>query len=389
MSLRRSVLIFSCFLTLALWVSIFSQEAHAGEPLFQTPARQATMVDYDTGTVLFEKNADERMPTSSMSKVMTMYLVFEALREGRLTLDTTLPVSEKAWRMQGSKMFVPVGEQIKVEDLIRGVIVQSGNDATIVLAEGLAGSEDDFSEAMNIRARDIGMSASHFANASGWPDPDHYSTARDLATLGKRLIRDFPDFYHYYSETEFTFHNIRQGNRNPLLYRNIGADGIKTGYTRDAGYGLMASGERNGRRVVLVVNGLDSVQQRASESARLMEWGLRSFVNVDLFAAGDTIEAAQVVIGTVSAVPLTIRDDLAITVPSTLRNALKVEAVFNEPLMAPVKKGQEIGMLYIDIPRAPNLEVPLLAAENVNRLGFFSGTLARAKLLLTSGMPGS
>ncbi|HSK39613.1 MAG TPA: D-alanyl-D-alanine carboxypeptidase family protein, partial [Arenibaculum sp.] len=242
-----------------------------------TIARQAVLIDATTGTVLFEKNADERMPTSSMSKIMTMYMVFDAIKQGHLSLDDTLHVSEGAWRMQGSKMFVELGNPIPVEDLIRGVIIQSGNDASVVLAEGLAGSESEFATRMTQRAHELGLTASNFTNATGWPDDDHYSTASDLAKLSDRIIADFPEFYHYYSETEFTYHDIKQGNRNPLLYRNMDVDGLKTGHTEAAGYGLAASAERNGRRLILVVNGLSDMQARADESARLLEWGFREF----------------------------------------------------------------------------------------------------------------
>ncbi|HYH18896.1 MAG TPA: D-alanyl-D-alanine carboxypeptidase family protein, partial [Azospirillum sp.] len=239
----------------------------------ETIAKQAILLDMTSSTVLFEKNADQRMPPSSMSKVMTMYMVFEALKSGRLSLEHTLPVSERAWRMQGSKMFVELHNMIKIDDLIKGVIVQSGNDACIVLAEGLAGSEPAFAEQMNKKAKEIGLTATNLTNATGWPDPNHYVTARDLAILAERLIKDFPEYYHYYSIRDFQYHGIKQGNRNPLLYRGIGADGLKTGHTDAAGYGLTGSAEREGRRLILVVNGLPSMQARADESARLIEWG--------------------------------------------------------------------------------------------------------------------
>ncbi len=347
-----------------------------------TVAKQAIIIDYDTGMTLLEKNPDEKMPTSSMSKTMTVYLVFQALKEGKLKLDDTLPVSEKAWRMEGSKMFIEVGKQIKVEDLIQGVIVQSGNDATVALAEGIAGTEEAFADRMNTKAESIGMSNSHFMNASGWPDPDHYSTARDLSTLAVHLIRDFPEDYKYYSEKEFTYNNIRQPNRNPLLYRNIGADGIKTGHTEGAGYGLMGSGARDGRRVVMVLNGLESEKVRAEESARLLDWALRSFENVKIFAAGETVEEAPVVMGKSATVPLVIQKDLNVTVPVSVKNDLKVEVAYKGPLQAPVKKGQQVGVLRVDSPRIGKIELPLIAGADVGRIGFFAGTIAKARLML-------
>lgn len=369
------------FLTTLIPVAFAADTAETGS----TIAKQAIMIDYDTGMVLFEKDADAKMPTSSMSKVMTMYAVFDALTHGRLTLDTTLPVSEKAWRMGGSKMFVEVGNQVKVEDLIRGVVVQSGNDATIVLAEGLTGSEEAFAEALTVKAKELGMTNSQFKNASGWPDPEHYSTARDLATLAVRTISDFPQQYEYYKETEFTYNNIRQPNRNPLLYRNIGADGIKTGHTEIGGYGLMASGTKDGRRVVLVVNGLPDEKARADESARLLEWGLKAFTNISLFKAGDTVDQAPVVMGSAETVPLTVEKNVAVTLPFAVKNDLKVQAVYDAPLQAPVKKGDKIGTLKIEVPRVTTFDVPLVAAQDVDSLGFFAGTVAKAKMLLRGG----
>lgn len=352
----------------------------------ETIAKQAFMIDYDTGTVLLEKNADEKMPTSSMSKTMTLYMIFEAIKNGRLQLDSELPVSEKAWRMQGSKMFVELGKGVSVEDLIRGVAIQSGNDATIVLAEGLSGSEEAFAQAMNARAKELGMTNSHFMNASGWPDPDHYSTARDLATLAKHLITDFPEDYKYFAEKEFVWHNIKQGNRNPLLYRNIGADGIKTGHAEEAGYGLMASGTAGGRRVILVLNGMPDMQARADESARLLDWGLRGFENVSLFDPQEPVANVPVVMGAADAVPLVLDEKLAITLPEGTRGGLKVSAVYDTPLKAPVKKGAVVGKLQVEIPLGQTVEYPLLAGADVEPLGFFAATAEKAKLMLTGGL---
>jgi D-alanyl-D-alanine carboxypeptidase (penicillin-binding protein 5/6) len=242
--------------------------AHA----FESTARQAILVDVTGHRVLYEKNADQHMPTSSMSKMMTIYMVFDALKAGKIKLDDTFTVSEKAWRttykQDESSMFLPIGGQVKVEDLIRGVIIQSGNDATVVLAEGLGGSEAEFVTEMNDKAKQLGMTNSHFVNSNGMPDPEHYSTARDLATLAEHLNADFPEYYHFFGELEYTYNNIKQGNRNPLLYRNgLGVDGLKTGHTDAGGYGLTASAVRNGRRLVAVVNGLPSMQARADDLA--------------------------------------------------------------------------------------------------------------------------
>ncbi|ACI98581.1 D-alanyl-D-alanine carboxypeptidase family protein [Rhodospirillum centenum] len=350
-----------------------------------TIAREAILIDTSTGTVLFEKNADERTPTSSMSKVMTMYMVFDRIRSGRLSLDDTLPVSENAWRMQGSKMWVELGNSIRVEDLIRGVIIQSGNDACIVLAEGLSGSEPAFAADMTRKAHEMGMTASNFMNASGWPDPDHYSTARDLATLAQRLIKDFPEFLHYYSEKEFTYHGIKQGNRNPLLYRNMGVDGLKTGHTESAGYGLIATGERDGRRLVLVVNGLPNMQARADESARLLEWGWREFTSVALFKAGEMIDTLPVWLGAAETVPAVLDQELKITLTRAQQRNLKVTLLSDGPVAAPVPKGTRIGTLRIEAPDFTTQEIPVLAGADVERMGFFGRLLAAARQVVGGG----
>jgi D-alanyl-D-alanine carboxypeptidase (penicillin-binding protein 5/6) len=372
------------FLFLALLVLGIATPAIA-DPLIQTAAKQAIIVDYDTGTVLLEKNADEKMPTSSMSKVITMYMVFEALKRGDITMETKFTVSEKAWRMGGSKMFLEVDKQVHVEDLIRGLLVQSGNDASIVLAEGMAGSEDAFADSLNRKAQELGMDNSHFENASGWPDENHYSTARDLSLLGIATIRNFPEYYPYYAELEFSYNNISQKNRNPLLYRNVGADGIKTGHTEAGGYGLLGSGTYSGRRVVFVVNGLADDKERAQESAKLLEWALKSFENKTLFKAGQAVEQARTVLGKSDFVSANLKEDLVVTIPKAALNDFKVTAHFKEPIMAPVAQGQEIGELVVEIPNMPATTRPLYAAESVEKTGLFSATLLKARMILGGG----
>lgn len=336
-----------------------------------TIAKQAILVDAETNTVLFEKNADERMPTSSMSKVATAYMLFERVKEGRLSLDDTLPVSERAWKVQGSKMFVELGNNIKVEDLVRGMVIQSGNDACVVLAEGMSGTEEAFAAAMTKRLKELGLNNTNLMNASGMPDPNHYSTARDLSILARHLIRDFPDHYHYYSELDYTYHGIKQGNRNPLLYRNMGVDGIKTGHTEAAGYGLIASGERDGRRLVLVVNGLPNMQARADESARILEWGWREFDNFTLFKAGETVDSLPVWLGVAETVPLVIQDQVKITMTHDQKQKMKVSFKADSPVAAPVTKGTKLGTLTVTAPGLETLELPLLAGTDVAQLGLF------------------
>ena len=336
---------------------------------FDTAARFALITEADTNTVLFTKNADARMEPASMSKLMTAYVVFSMLKEGRITLGDELPVSEKAWKMGGSKMFVGIGGRIKIDDLVRGMIVQSGNDACVVLAEGLAGSEDAFVDLMNQKAQEIGLKHSHFANVTGLPDPNEWMTAQDLTTLGLRIIRDFPEYYHYFSDKDFNFNNIDQGNRNPLLYKNIGADGLKTGHTDESGYSLIGSVVRGDRRVIVVVSGLASMKDRASESERLVEWAFREFNNYKLFSAGDKVDDADVWLGQASRVGLTVAKDLTVTLPRRSRHDMKVTVAYDSPIPAPIKQGDEIGKLTVATPGADTVERPLYAAAEVPPIG--------------------
>jgi D-alanyl-D-alanine carboxypeptidase (penicillin-binding protein 5/6) len=334
-----------------------------------TQARNAIILDFETGAVLLDKGADQRMPPASMSKIMTAYLVYDALKKGKLSLDDVLPVSEKAWRTQGSKMFVPYPGRVKVEDLVRGMIIQSGNDACIVLAEGLAGSEEAFVAQMNEKAKELGLNNSQFANVSGLPDPNEYVTARDLARLGKRLITDFPEYYHYDAEKEFTYNNIRQGNRNPLLYKDLGADGMKTGHTEEAGYSLTASAVRDGRRIIMVIGGLPSLKSRAQESERLLDWAFREFNDFRLVKAGDTVDQAEVWLGADAKVPVTVEKDVVVTLPRAARRSMKATVHYDGPAKAPVAKGQTVGKLTITADSVDPVETPLIAAQPVEKLG--------------------
>ena len=354
----------------------FTWQPAAAAPPFETPAEYAILVDHETATVLYEKNADTAMPPASMSKLMTLYLVFERLAEGSLSLEDTLPVSEKAWRMGGSKMFVKVGDRVRVEDLLRGVIVQSGNDACIVLAEGLAGSEDYFATLMTERGREIGLINSSFRNSTGWPDPDHYMSARDLALLSLRIIEEFPKYYTYFAERTFTYgvdfstgEPITQPNRNRLLFRTVGVDGLKTGHTAEAGYSLAASALRDGRRLVLVVAGLGSESERALEAERLLEFGYRNFKNYTLFKAGETVDRAATWLGDKESVALVLAAEVKLTLSRRARRGLKVSVVRDEPLAAPIAAGQEVGRLEITTPETEPLILPLLAQSAVGGLG--------------------
>ncbi len=342
----------------------------ANTPLgpLDTEAKYAFVTDYNTGAALLDKDADVQQPPSSMTKLMTAYIVYGMLKLGRLQLDAKLPVSDKAWRMQGSKMFVPQGGSVKVEDLIRGMIVQSGNDACIVLAEGVAGSEDQFVELMNAKAKELGLTNTHYANCTGWPDATQYMSCRDIATLAGDIIRDFPEYYHYDKETTFKYNGIEQGNRNTLVQKGL-ADGLKTGHTEAGGYGVVASADRGGRRVILVINGLTSMHSRTEEGVRLLEWAFREWENVDLFKAGDTVDDVKVWLGTQPTVPLVGGRNLVITMPKQWRQTAKIELQYNAPIAAPVNRGDVLGKLMVSGKGVPDMQVPLLAGEDVPRQG--------------------
>lgn len=348
----------------------------------ETIARNALLMDFDTGAVLLDKGADQSIPPASMSKLMTMYVVFDQIRQGRLRLDQTLPVSEAAWRMGGSRMFLELNSRVSVEDLARGVIIQSGNDACVVLAEAISGSERAFSELMNTVAPTIGLRDSVFRNSTGWPDPEHRMTPRDLATLARRLITDFPDHYRFYSERSFRWNNITQPNRNPLLERMRGADGLKTGRTDEAGYCLTASVTRDNRRLILVVAGLASERARAEESERLMEWGFQAFDNVVLFRAADTIEDVPVHMGERASVPLVGGRDLVVTLPRGWRDQLQVRLRYDTPVPAPVLRGQELARMEVSGAGVTPLSLPLYAGADVEKLGVLARIPVLARGLL-------
>lgn len=357
--------------------------APARAEAIDTAATHAIMVDADTGTILLAKNADTHMPTSSMSKTMTMYVIFDALKQGRIHLDDTFQVSEKAWRMQGSKMFIKVGDRVKVEDLVRGVLIQSGNDSAVALAEGLSGSEDAFAEVMNAKAQALGMTNSHFMNASGWPVDGHYSTPRDLALLAYRIMTDFPEYYHYFSEKEFTYNHIRQQNRDPLLSHLPGADGLKTGHTDIAGYGLIGSAKRNGRRLILVMNGLTSQEAREQEGVRLMEWGFRNFESRTLAKKGDVVSSAKVWLGKEGEVALVAKEDIKVVLPVAHRADMKLVVDYQAPLKAPVRKDDAVAHLRIEIPDQQPLVADLVAGADDPRAGVFSRVKSRLSYLVT------
>jgi D-alanyl-D-alanine carboxypeptidase (penicillin-binding protein 5/6) len=367
---------FGAFLTLILTENLVLAQN------LETKAPHAFLIDVDTDTVLFEKQSDIPMPPASMSKLMTVYMVLEKLKAGKLSLNDRFVVSEKAWRKGGSKMFVRVNKRVSVRDLLKGIIIQSGNDACIVIAEGLAGSEDIFSDEMTKKAKEIGLKNSVFLNSTGWPADGHFMSARDLALLAKKIISDFPEYYPMFAEKTFTFSKIKQGNRNPLLYRNIGADGLKTGHTEASGYGLVASTIRKSRRLILVVNGLASARERASESARLLDWGYRETKTYKLFAKESIVSNADVWLGDEPVVPLVVDNEVAITMSRSARKAMKAKIIFNNPVAAPIKKGDNLGHVIITGVGPEDLKIPVSAGRTVNRLGYIGRITSAAKYLL-------
>lgn len=336
-----------------------------------TLARHAFMVDPQTSTVLLFKDAETPMAPSSMSKMMTIYIIFDELAAGRLKLDTRFRVSERARNMGGSRMFLEIGSEPTVEDLIKGIIILSGNDACVVIAEGLAGTEEAFAERMNKRAKEIGMTKTVFKNSSGWPAEGQYTTARDLAVLGWHTIDDYPKYYKYYAETNWTYNNIRQENRNRLLKITPGTDGLKTGHTEEGGYGQTTSAVRDGRRLILVVNGLNSMAERAQETARLMEWGYRESTNITVFRAGDMLVEAPVWLGAQDKVPLVIPKTVQLTMPAGQTVTPRVVARFDGPIAAPIIKGTKIGTAVVTLPDNRTMEYPLEAGADVPRMGVF------------------
>ncbi len=344
-----------------------------------TLARYAFMVDPQTSTVLLYKDAETPMAPSSMAKMMTIYIIFEELAAGRLKLDSRFRVSERARAMGGSRMFLELGSEVTVEDLIKGIIVLSGNDACVVIAEGLSGTEEAFAERMTKRARELGLTKSVFKDASGWPYEGQYTTARDLAVLSHRTIEDFPQYYRYYAEQNWSYNNIRQDNRNRLLKLTPGTDGLKTGHTEEGGYGQATSAVRDGRRLILVVNGLSSMAERAQETARLMEWGFRESTNTTVFRAGDTVVEAPVWLGAQDKVPLVIPKAVLITSPAGQPPSPRVVARFEGPIPAPIAKGTKIGTAVITLADGKAMEYPLEAGADVPRMGVASrvGTMIK------------
>jgi len=362
----------------------FAMPAHAD---ITTAAEHAIIMDGATGQVLWSKDADTATPPASMSKLMTLELLFRELKDGRLKLTDTLPVSETAWQTQGSKMFVSVGSRVPVEDLIRGIIITSGNDACIVIAEALGGTVDGFVAMMNKRAKELGLTQSHFVNPDGLPDPPgQLMSVHDLAKLARHLIYGYPQYYHYFSEQSFVWNNIKQQNRDSVIEKFPGTDGLKTGHTDAAGYGIVTSAQRGGQRLILVLNGLrypqldkmspaaqdwHGVNLRGDEAARVMGLAFREFRSYQLLKAGDNVGSAAVWQGASDTVPVVVGAPLNVTMQVDSRAAMKVVLSYEGPVRAPITKGQQIGTLNVTAPDFPGVTVPVYAGESVSSAGFF------------------
>ena len=366
---------------MACWLA---QSAGAAE--IDTSAEYAYVTDFGSGKVFMEKNPDAPMKPASMAKIMTVYIAFQRIADGSLSLDDTFLISTKAWRKGGSKTFVEVGKQVSVRDLLFGIVVQSGNDAAIAVAEGISGTEDGFAEEMNYVARQLGMENTTFRNSTGWPDPEQFTTARDLNILATAMIRDFPvdtypELYSMFAEKEFTYNGIKQGNRNPLVYGTQGADGLKTGHTEESGYGLVGSADRDGQRVIMVLNGLTSMKQRSSESRRLMDLMFREFKLYRFFDAGEPVDQANIWLGRAQKLDLVLEEPLHLVLSRSDRRRMKMSVQWNDPVPAPIAAGQNIGTLVLELPDE-KLVYPLTAASDIGELGVFDRVGEALKYLI-------
>ena len=356
----------------------------AAKPIPDPPALNATsfiLVDFESGRVLAEKNPDEHIEPASITKLMTAYLVDKAIADGDITLDDMVTISEKAWRMKGSKMFVEVGKQVSVDELLKGLIIQSGNDASVALAEHVAGSESAFAGYMNHQAQLLGMSNTNFVNATGWPDKDHYSSARDIATLSRAVIREFPESYRYYKEREYTFNKIRQFNRNRLLWRDESVDGVKTGHTEAAGFCLVASAQRDDMRLISVVLGAESDKARTQSSQSLLNYGFRFFETHQLYRAEEILKAARVWYGDQEQVNLGVGKDIHITIPRGRYRDLDATMEIDREISAPIASGQQLGRVSIKLDEELILSEDIVAMQAVAAGSFFARAMDRIKLM--------
>ncbi|WP_040725872.1 D-alanyl-D-alanine carboxypeptidase family protein [Thiomicrorhabdus sp. Kp2] len=347
-------------------------------------AKAFLVIDFNSGHVLAEKNADDRVEPASLTKIMTGYVVINELTNGNMSLDDMVTISKKAWQMPGSKMFIEVGKQISVKDLMKGMVIQSGNDASVALAEHIAGSEEVFAQLMNKYAQSLGMTGTHFVNATGLPDPEHYTTANDLAILTKALISKFPEEYKWYSEKKFTFNGITQYNRNKLLWQDPTVDGLKTGHTESAGYCLVSSAKREESRLITVVLGTSSSKMRIQESQKLLNYGFRFFETHKLYTSNQRLNDVKVWEGTRDLIGVGLANDLYITIPRGQYKNIKIESSVNPEIKAPLEAGHELGTLHITLGEKTIAEQPLVALDAVEEGSFFKKLLDQVKLFINS-----
>ena len=340
---------------------------------FDTSAENALLIDFDTNQILYSKNEEKKIYPASMSKLMTLYILFDSLKKGIVTLDDKFVVSRNAYQKEGSTIYAELGTEISVQNLIRGIIVSSGNDACIIVAEALSGSEDNFANQMNFYAEEMGLRNSNFKNSSGLHNEDHYTSAEDLVKLSNFLITDFPDYYPYFAERSFTWNSIIQYNRNNILRMDLGVDGLKTGYTSKSGYGVIVSSEKNGRRLIGIVTGLKSVDDRTNEISRLINYGYRGFKSYSVFKDNQIIDYAKVWKGNKNNLPLIVDKDINLLLDIPGRRGINVEYKYNEPIYAPIFKGDVVGSIDIIIPGRKNIKLDLLAGEDVKQVNFFAG----------------
>ncbi|AAW70879.1 D-alanyl-D-alanine carboxypeptidase [Wolbachia endosymbiont strain TRS of Brugia malayi] len=337
---------------------------------FRTKAKQAVVLDLASDLFIFEHNSDEKMSPSSMSKLMTLYVAFDYLKAGIIDMKDKFRVSRKAWERKGSSMFLKEGQSVSVKELLEGVTTVSGNDACITLAEGIAGSEENFVVEMNEVAQNLNLSDSYFVNSSGWPDKDHFMSAKDLVVLAKRIFTDFPEYYDLFSKQYLTYNDIIQKNKNLLLFHDIGVDGLKTGYTNAGGYGIVISAKRNDRRIFAVVNGLNTEKERIEEAKRLIQYSFNHFNTKKIFAKDSVVEEINVLYGKERKVSATVANDVTITYNRNLRDKIKVRVEYKDMIPAPIKKGQEVGKIFIEIPGIEQQTIPLYAVNDVQELNY-------------------
>ncbi|MGB1360497.1 MAG: D-alanyl-D-alanine carboxypeptidase family protein [Alphaproteobacteria bacterium] len=354
----------------------------AGFAYATTTAPQAIVYDMESKQILLNKNSSNRMYPASMTKIMTAYVVFDALKKGNLTMDTKFRISKKSWKKGGSKMFVKYNSLVSVNDLLHGVIVQSGNDAAIAIAEGMAGTEENFARIMNSYAKKLGMTGTHFTNSTGWPDKNHYTTAKDLVKLSIAMIRNFPEYYGIWGKREFTYNKIKQPNRNPLLGKSLGADGLKTGHTEISGYGLVASVKQGNRRLIFVLNGMKSKKERRVQSFEVAQNYLYNYKNVKILKVGQVLGDVKVVHGSKKSIPIISKKDLLMTVNVSQGAPVKAELQYKTPLVAPIKKGQEIGFVKITQLGKTDKVIPVYAGGEVRKQGFVQRAVGNIKRII-------